>query len=79
MRRTMGLPPPPLPLPLPVFLAWVELHATQAQVAARLGVTRPLVSQWLSGRRIPSKTVLILAALLAREPVDLADGLPPTG
>lgn len=73
----MRVPLPPLALP--AFLDWVELHQTQAHVAARLGVTRPLVSQWLSGTRIPSKTVLILASLLAREPVDLADGLPPAG
>lgn len=37
-----------------------------ATIAASLGVSQPLVSQWIAGQRTPSRTVLILAAILAR-------------
>ena len=35
-------------------------------IAASLGVSRQAVDGWLTGARRPSRTVLILAALLAR-------------
>lgn len=35
-----------------------SLGLTQAQLAERLGVSQPCVSQWESGRRTPSALIL---------------------
>lgn len=49
---------------------------TQAAIGRSLGVSQPCVNRWLHGSCNVSDTVLLLAELLRRAPVDLADGLP---
>lgn len=45
-------------------------------IGRELGVSKQSVRQWLTGDRRPSATVLLLASLLWRAPVDLSPGLP---
>ena len=42
-----------------------KLGMTQAQLADRLGVSQPCVSQWETGRRTPSAPILDRIARLA--------------
>ncbi len=55
------------------FLSWLRLRLTsesQTAVAQHFAVTPSQVGHWLSGRRIPSASILTLAEYVARyEPV----------
>lgn len=62
------------------FRIWIKdrLSAGESKTAIgrSLGVTGAGVSRWLTNRCNVSDTVLLLAELLRRAPVDLAPGLP---
>lgn len=47
------------------FRAFLRSRGTQAQIAAEFGVSRRAVAGWMAGEINPSRTVLILAGLLA--------------
>ncbi len=63
------------------FLALVRsLGLSHSEIGASLGVSHVSVSKWLSGERIPSPTVRLLAGCLwVGMPVDLPAGLPGEG
>lgn len=63
---------PYLTLSVPQFISFLNSDplSTLADWAQRFGVSKPLVSQWRSGARAPSRTVLILAAIYQRSAVD---------
>lgn len=52
------------------------LDRSPVEIGRALGVDRVTVCRWRNGTRKPSKTVLLLAELLWRAPLDLPDGLP---
>ena len=68
-----------LPLSPPAFGAWLGERVVAygaSQVGRLLGVSHSSVLRWLAGTRHPSRTVRILAALLAERPRELAAGIP---
>jgi transcriptional regulator with XRE-family HTH domain len=62
------------------FAAWLQSRRdageTLSAIGARFGVSHVTVTHWLSGKRNPSKTVLVLAGELSRTLLDMAPGLP---
>lgn len=54
----------------------IDRGESMGTIGRELGVSKQSVRQWLTGERRPSRTVLVLASLLYRAPVDLAPGLP---
>jgi hypothetical protein len=76
--ETCSIPSFHCPLSRADFHAWLNAVGdaqSDAIIALIFGVTRQSVWRWRVGTRNPSRTVLILAGILAREAVDLADGL----
>ena len=68
------------PLTTEEFLGWVRVRRereTLEGIARSLAVSAPAVVDWLSGRRVPCRTVRALAALV-RSPMlrELEPGLP---
>lgn len=66
-----------------VFCVWIKDRLSQgerkATIGRSLGVTGAGVNRWLTNRCGVSDTVLLLAELLRRAPVDLSAGLPGDG
>lgn len=64
----------------PQFAAWLQARRdageTMAVIGKSLGVSRVTVTLWLSGKRNPSSTALMLAGELCRGPMEMASGLP---
>lgn len=65
------------------FRAWLELrrsagHSLSA-IGRSLGVGHRAITFWINGTSGVSDTVLLLAELLRRAPVDLSAGLPGDG
>jgi len=57
---------------LDTFLEWLQIRLTcesKTAVGQSLGVSHVAVDRWLTGERNPTKTVLILASLLAKRDV----------
>lgn len=67
-------------LTLPQFHTYLTRRRARGEslriVGESLGVTKQAVFQWLTGVSRPSDTVLLLAEMLDRSPVDLPAGLP---
>lgn len=64
----------------PQFAAWLQARRdtgeTLAAIGDSFGVSHVAVLHWLSGRRTPSRTVLVLAGERRRAPIEMASGLP---
>jgi hypothetical protein len=64
----------------PQFLAYLQARRdageTLKMIGASLGVSHVTVTHWLSGKRNPSSTAVVLAGELCRGPMEMAAGLP---
>jgi hypothetical protein len=62
------------------FLAYLQARRdggeTLAAIGENFGVSHVAVTHWLSGKRKPSSTVLVLAGELCLRPMEMASGLP---
>jgi hypothetical protein len=62
------------------FAAWLQARRdageTLAAIGDSFGVRHVTVSHWLSGKRNPSPTALVVGGELHRAPFEMASGLP---
>jgi hypothetical protein len=62
------------------FLVYLQARRdageTLTAIGQSFGVSHVTVSHWLSGKRNPSRVILVLAGEIYRAPVELPAGLP---